>query len=164
MRPLRHALLVSTALAAACGSEARPFDARVFVGTWRGLWTDDMGRSGRVVLTVTDEGDALQLACDVLGPSLPGIFPATEHVVAKIRGGEAVIEEHRSRTFGAVRGAVAADGRLAIMCDGVAGPAGSLHAMGTWTGQCLIVEVDVTYDGSLRTNQAHVELRRRGRD
>ena len=28
----------------------------------------------------------------------------------------------------------------------------------------LIVDVDVTYDGSLRTNHAHVELRRSGRD
>ena len=149
-----------TALAAACGGELRPFDARVFAGTWRGPWTDDAGQRGRVALTVTDEGDALQLACDVLGPSLP----ATERVAAKIRGGEAVIEDHRSPTFGTVRGAVTADGRLAISCAGVAGPVESLHALGSWTDQDLIVEVDVTYDGSLRTNHAHVELRRSGRD
>ncbi|MEC8652502.1 MAG: hypothetical protein VXY92_08050 [Planctomycetota bacterium] len=160
----RHALLVFTALAAACGGELRPFDARVFAGTWRGPWTDDAGQRGRVALTVTDEGDALQLACDVLGPSLPGTLPATERVAAKIRDGEAVIEDHRSRTFGSVRGVVTADGRLAITCEGVAGPVESLRGLGSWTGQDLIVEVDVTYDGSLRTSHARVELRRGGRD
>ena len=158
------ALCVPAALAAACGGADSAFDAQVFAGTWRGTWTDDAGRRGRVTLSVTDRGDSLQLACDVLGVHPLGTRPATERVVAEIRSREAVIQGHRSRTFGTVQGSLDADGALELEAAGVSGPVQSLYALGTWTGRELVVQVDVTYDDSLRTNRARVALRRAAGD
>jgi len=158
------ALLLSAALGAGCGGSDAQFDAQAFAGAWRGRWVDDAGGRGGVDLTVADEGDALGLACDILRPNLPGLYPDTERVDAAILGDRAVISDHDSKVFGQVSGTIDADGRVAIDCEDVFGPVHSLHALGTWSADTLNVEVDVTYDGSLRTSRAYVELQRRRRD
>ena len=157
-------LLLAAAIGAGCGDNDAQFDAQALTGTWRGRWTDDAGRRGGVDLAVTSSDDSLHLACDILGVHLPGLRLDTERVDAVIRGSKAVIADHGSDAFGQVNGSIEADGRVAIDCDEVIGPVQSLRALGTWETGTLTLEVDVTYDSSLRTSRAYVEMQRRGRD
>ena len=163
-RTLISSLLLAAAIGAGCGDRGARFDAQAFTGTWRGRWTDDAGRRGGVDLAVTSSDDSLHLACDVHGMHLPGLRLDTERVDAVIRGSEAVIVDHDSDAFGQVNGSIDVDGRVAVDCVEVLGPVHSLRALGTWEAGVLTLEVDVTYDSSLRTSRAYVEMQRRGRD
>ena len=160
---LRKLLLVSYAALVGCSAETT-FDPTPFVGTWRGRWVDDAGRRGGVEVRVREERGALHLACDVLGGAFPGMRAETEHIEAQIDGDAARIEGHRSPVFGDVSGVLQADGDLTLDCRDVRGAVEDLHAQGAWTEGAVSLEVDVTFDSSLRATHAVVELERAPRD
>lgn len=160
---LRKLLLVSFAALVGCSAETT-FDPTPFVGAWRGRWVDDAGRRGGVEVRVHEERGKLYLACDVLGGAIPGMRADTEHVEAQIDGDAARIEGHSSAVFGDVSGALQADGDLTLDCRDVRGAVEDLHAQGAWTADAVSLEVDVTFDSSLRATHAVVELERAPRD
>lgn len=156
------ALLFVALFTSACGEDIAPtFEPQEFVGTWRGRWRDQNGRRGGLEMSVVDAGEQLEFACDLGGGALPGLAPPTERFTADIGPHQATIDEHRSLIFGRISGTLDAGGYLIIDCKGVSGPAKNLHAEGTWADGEIALEVDLTYDGSLRTSRATVEMKRK---
>ena len=161
-RTFRAGLLFAILSVSACGGGGPPtFDPQAFAGKWSGGWRDDGGRRGGLELNVVDHGDRLEFVCDLMGGGLPGLTPPVERFTAGIEPHRAIIADQTSRTFGAISGSLDADGYLIIDCEGVLGPAKDLHAEGTWTDDSISLEVELTYDGSMRQSGATVEMKRR---
>lgn len=143
-----------------CAREAT-FDPAPFIGSWRGRWTDDAGQRGLLTVEVSARGDELTFTCEVGGVARFARGAGRERVVARVQGGSARFAEHESASFGRVRGVLDADGGMVVECEDVRGPIDSLYAHGSWVQDELVLEVDVSYDGSLRAGLAVVELARR---
>ena len=158
---MRHATILLLLATVGCGDGAPTFVAERFPGTWSGRWRDEGGRRGGLTLQVELIDGRLQFACDLLGPTLPGLTPPTERFSAAVGAHRATIEGHASQTFGTLSGTLAADGALVIDCADVRGPIDDLHAEGTWSADAIALEVDVSYDDRRRKSLATVELTRR---
>jgi len=162
----RAALTAWIALAAGtagCAPEA-PFDPAPFVGAWRGRWTSDDGRRGRLEVEVTEPAGELASRRDAGRLPGGGRRRAEERGGGRGQGGRAVFDGQRSPLFGELGGALTADGSLVVECDDVRGPVDSLYGHGSWSAEEVVVELDVGYDRGLRTGLVVVELQRRPED